>query len=378
MLQLSAKSAFQYLYNFPSPVMKLYDFAPLIKLDDIDIERSNIIIQEFFGSSRNCIFKIKFGTDRDGFILKQPNNLDKNFVQTIVNEASFYYFIKSIYPDYYDFGSFQHFDKDNNILVFKTDSTFSDSTIQMLIENEDMDIFIEGLANHMYQYHEVFLNNAIITNHLPVYKTPLLQEFMFQRILAEMDSFENRNLRLISNKLKINEASINAIAINFREGETLIHRDVRYSNVLINKSQNSAKLIDWEMAAVGDRYWDLADFCFHLLRYTVYDGNNRLDPGIDTGNLFNYVIKFMDKYYELIFSNDNSFKKSDFCKKVLQLFFIRMIENYRVGVLNNFWSDTNNLAEYRVIEFFWDLIEHENIEDDAYFTNYLKNKKGII
>lgn len=368
MLQLSAKSAFQYLYNFPSSIIKLDDFA---------IESSNIIIQEFFGNSRNCIFKIKLGIDRDGFILKQPNNLDKHFVQTITNEANFYYFLKSNYPDYDNFGSFKHFDKDNNILVFKTDPAFSDSTIKMLVDNEDMEVFKEGLASHMYNYHEKFLNHTSIADYLPVYKPPLLDEFMFQRILAEMDSFENRNLRLISSRLRKNKEAIKAIYQNFKERETLIHRDVRYSNVLVNKSANSAKLIDWEMAALGDRYWDLADFCFHLLRYTEYKGTNRLDPGIDRGNLFNYVIYFMDEYLSLIFNTESDFTKEVFCKKVLQLFFVRMVENYRVGVLNNLWSDDQNLAEYEVVDFFWDLIEHENINDEDFFTNYLKRKKNF-
>lgn len=363
---LTGKTAFQYLINSENTSINIGYEA---------IQNGSLKIIESFGLSRNCIFKVEYFDvlRKKLLVLKQPNNFEPNFVSSIRNEANFFRLLTelNIQNDLLDYDAL------NSILVFESESESEAVTTQVYQEEDKWIEFTDSVAVSLSDLHTAFhLSNKAHdyrTKYLPIFQPNLLTSEKRQALLRRISLFENKNLRDIGKRIEQLENEIQKIEDKWNRFETIIHRDIRYSNFIYNPNSKTYKLIDFELAAIGDSHWDLAEFIFHLIRKKESDINIEEDPYLIISNLYIISDLALMKYYDKIHKSSSTETKAQFYKRVLQLFAIRLIENFFIGVLNNLWEDSKiNLEHNRCLAFI-NLLE-DNKKDDFYL-NYFKNER---
>ena len=180
-----------------------------------------------------------------------------------------------------------------------------------------------------------------------------------------MGQCPDKSLRDLEQKIRGIENTLDTI--EWSSDESILHRDLKYQNLLLdNKSPElSLKLIDWEMAAIGDKDWDIANFCYPILKSIFRADRSLYDfAGWDEGIAANILINLINLYDKTK------------TKKILQFCAIQIIEYYILGILNNRFESKTIKVEYKRVKLFFSLLTQS---DDNYFDTYLtkiKNRYG--
>jgi thiamine kinase-like enzyme len=387
---LTAGTTFQYLINAKwqnlTKGKASNNYEPIIKFDSL--ENSSLTIKEYFKSSRNCVIKIEYSEDKKNksLILKQPNNEEKRYIDSINNEAIFYTLVEKnkIITD--RVGDFIYLDNENNVLLFKTDPDFHGVESDLLVDY-NYNNFIEEVALTVWKLHQVLeigdnkqrnSNYLQPSYYLPIFKPNLLIPEARNLLLNKMLSFPSKHLRDLVDRIINVDTNVETVLdeILWNDKDCIIHRDVKYQNFIsksIEKNKFELKLIDWELAAVGDRYWDLAEFCHFLLKSAVYDkGVCEIDHRLDDKNLYKIVLKFLELYFKN--ANNNQSPDNTFLKKILQLCAVRIIDNFISLIMAGVLVDTNADNEYKRVVVFIDLLYIKNHNSQDFHLNYLPKK----
>lgn len=83
---------------------------------------------------------------------------------------------------------------------------------------------------------------------------------------------------------------------------SLIHNDIKFQNLLINAepddhNDSTIKLVDWELADIGDPCWDVAAlFQSYLILWVMYETMNKQGQDFSLGRIQPYIRKFWEAY----------------------------------------------------------------------------------
>jgi thiamine kinase-like enzyme len=130
----------------------------------------------------------------------------------------------------------------------------------------------------------------------------------------------------------------------------LIHGDIKWINFLISENELDQKLIDWELADIGDPIWDVAGLLQSYITAWLFGFDNN-DPTsqILPKNMEGYHINkiqpsakaFLSKYLEL--QNLPESEHVSFYTKTIQLTAARIIQTSIEGVTHNSKIEANNM-----------------------------------
>lgn len=355
---LSGKTVYQYLIN-----------SNCIDLEfSVDVlQNGTFSVIENLNLSKNHTFRVNFELEdkQHSLFVKQPKKDSKISIEAVVNEYKFLYLAK--FRNFND--DLLDFDKENTILLTRSHPDFTGLTTDVYKTKDSYISFAESASKTLFNFHEKFKGDKASANYLSVFKPDLIQTEKRWKIVDEMWHFEDFKMRQIAQKIQNNELVFMSIGESWNNSETILHRDLKYSNFLINNKKISEyKLIDYELAAIGDRCWDISEFIFQLLRKKSSIGNIEEDPLWIRANLYSFSNHIILNYYDMT----SGFDKEQFFKKVLSLFVVRLIQSYVSSVFNNLWDDKKKNIEFKNINYFWNIIDNYfESEEPSYFTNYI-------
>jgi thiamine kinase-like enzyme len=359
---LSGKTVYHHLIN---STCKDLEFGVEV------LQNGTFSVMENLNLSKNHTFRVdfEFENKKHSLFLKQPKREIKSSMETVINEYKYLYFAqyKSFNNDLLDF------DKENVILITKSSPDFIGLTTDIYKTKNGYTHFAASASKILFDFHERFkAEKKDSLYYLSVYKPELIQTDRRRKMTEAMWSVEDFKIRQIAEKIEIAELIFESIGNLWYNDETIIHRDLKYSNFLVNnnKDPKEYKLVDYELAAIGDRCWDLSEFIFQLLRKKSSKGNIEEDPQWIRSNLYDFSNLIVLNYYNMTSGLD----KEQFFKKVLSFFVVRLIQSYVSSVFSNLWDDNKKTIEFNNIIYFWNIIDnHFETESADYFTNYMKN-----
>lgn len=350
---LTGYSVFQYIINHPKETINIgYD----------SLRDGRLEINEYFNSSRNNIFKVIL-KDKV-LIIKQPDNSEKNYTETIENEANFYSFLQKENILLDSVGNFKHFDFENKVLIQESSLAYDSIESDTLTNEDKITKFIEGATEILSQIHKQFNNNDKLISYFNSFKPTLLDRYKRKLLLEDMRKSQNKSLRDLASKIKSIENIIESI--EWVDNETIIHCDIRYQNFIYNSSKLKFKLIDWEMTATGDSCWDIVTFCSIIFKSTAPIGPNSLNTHLTPKNAYKIIKRVIEEYYKKRYPDQGS-PPASYLKKVLQLCEINLMETYINTILNR-GIDEN----YFVVKKFAELLD--NSDSDSFYLTFLNNK----
>ncbi|RFS15358.1 phosphotransferase [Emticicia sp. C21] len=350
---ITGYSVFQYIINHPNRDTNI-GYSSL--------KDGKLKIREHFKTSRNNVFKVQ--SPQKTLILKQPHNTDKRFLKTIKNEADFYTFLKEKSIFLSSVGDFNYFDTANNILIFETNADYEAIESSIFLNLNNSFFYIDKFAETLFNIHNELQNHsAYLTSYFHVFKPKLLIRDERNLLLERIKKLESKSLRDIADKIESIENILDAI--KWKDYETIIHCDAKYQNFIFNPFLRTSnfKLIDWEMAAIGDSDWDVAVFCSIFLKDTKIKGNSLINPNLTISASLQIIKRLITTYYHQKFSTKLP-PDTPYLKKILQLAVINIIENHIVKILIN-----GNQEDHQVVFDLVDLIERNN--DENFYLNYL-------
>jgi serine/threonine protein kinase len=216
--------------------------------------------------SRNNNFIINKEFEENKYFIKQVKANDLEKIETLRTEAGCYQLANADahYKVLKDFlPAFHYYDPLNNVLVIeqvKDALSMHDFYFQFgSFENNLPQLLADTLAS----YHTV-VNRQMQS--FPHFRQ--LKPWVFTLVTAPpawpagpQPSVEHQILQLIFKNAEFVQL-LRQLETEWQPG-TLIHNDVKFNNFLLNydyksKKINSIKLIDWELADMGDPLWDVA------------------------------------------------------------------------------------------------------------------------
>jgi len=226
----------------------------------------------------NLIFEID---GKDGYFIKQNKIFERDFISSIQVEAQVYRMfsfteelhIKDLVP------SFVYYDGNKNTLITRYEKNATN--FQSFI-NARQSANWKNIAQRQGDILACLHWKTALPhlNNFPLIKKK--KPWAFE--LAENNSqYTPRNEigRQIIQILKDNKNYIAAVRNLFSDYNTthLIHSDIKFSNFLLNSSNSSAplKLIDWEIASIGDPAWDLAGIWQSYIWQIFYAANTVME-----------------------------------------------------------------------------------------------------
>jgi thiamine kinase-like enzyme len=216
--------------------------------------------------SRNNNFIINKEFDENKYFIKQVKANDLEKIETLRTEAACYQLantdahykvLKGFLP------AFHYYDSLNNVLIIeqvKDAFSIHDFYFQM---GEFKTNLPELLADTLASYHTA-VNQQL--QQFPHFRQ--IKPWVFTLATAPpvwpyspQPSVEQQIIQLIFKNVEFVQL-LRQLETEWQPG-TLIHNDVKFNNFLLNydyenKKINSVKLIDWELADIGDPLWDAA------------------------------------------------------------------------------------------------------------------------
>ncbi len=342
MKTLSGKTVYQHLINSDCENL---NFGVEV------IHNGSFTVTENLNLSKNHTFRVRYNlaNTRYSLFIKQPKKDTKMSIEAIENE---YNFFKLAHLIHYN-SDLIDFDKENTILLLLSNPNFISLTTNIYKTYDGYVGFASSASKILFDFHEKFkLKNirklSIKTfAYLSAYKPEFLEVRKRWKITAEMWSFEDFKTREIAHKIEQAELFFDSVSSSWKKSETVIHRDLKYSNFIINDTNsNEFQLIDYELAAIGDRCWDVSEFIFQLLRKQSSPDNIEEDPEWILSMLYDFSDLLVSNYYIHL-----NVQKESFYKKILSFFIIRLIQSYVSSVLSNLWDDKKKDMEYNNIIF---------------------------
>jgi hypothetical protein len=195
-------------------------------------------------------------------VVKQPRSLQPGF-QQLRNEATIYWLAKHEEP-FRSLGSFipdyVFYDEQGDVLVVESADgyihinrfDYSPAESQRCLEN------VAALLSRVHQ---------ITPAGIPRPETLALLSRQPPDVLFMLDDGDGRRQYYASRapelmerifRMPLLQEILLPLKSSWRAG-TLIHRDIRLGNLLVNqRDPDDCMLIDWDLAAIGDPLWDLA------------------------------------------------------------------------------------------------------------------------
>lgn len=280
-------------------------------------------------SSRNRIIVIKNERfNGDNFLLKQPIVFNIENINLIRKEYLFYDKITTDQLHKY-LPLHLGFDENNGILFRQwiKNSNNLDKYLQEVDQAEEQRI-ISHLGTCLADFH---LNLVKRLDTVKIYGS-LFETFPPSLLLmykSEQKPFyewtTSNQLKLYNSYLSIPENSslvsaLRNLATSWNKSViTIIHADIKPSNIIIENKQN-IYIIDWEMAMSGDAAWDVASLLYYYVKrfFKHYQFVTSLA-----------TIKYQFQHFWFEYSSNNYLTNSDdFKNRVIGYTGVKIIDNY--------------------------------------------------
>ena len=228
--------------------------------------------------SRNNNFVINRDfPDQSQYFIKQVKALDKEKTDTLRIEATCYWLanndadyqaLKVFLPKYYDF------DYLNHILIIENLSDCI-SLHEYFLQKQDISLAIaQQQAEVLASYHGALSDKIQQSQSMKLFAKGKPWVFRiasqdYTQWMTTTPKAEQQTMQLILG----NKEFLGLIQSleNTWQTKSLVHNDIKFTNFLINKSvfeeqKAQIRLIDWELADIGDPCWDIAAmFCSYLM-----------------------------------------------------------------------------------------------------------------
>lgn len=284
--------------------------------------------------SRNCIFKIEH-QQTNGLFIKQLLNQDTTNSYLMQKDATSHYLIhqSDLYketatyiPKYYGY------DPNHNILVteyFKGTKNLHEVTY---IEKQLSTKYAEKMAAILASFHFDIRSHLDEITSLQFYTKQLPWILNIGNIHNADPKGTNNSVILELHKHPELLKKIDTVASTW-DAYSLIHGDVKWMNFIVMPNQEDVKLIDWEIADVGDPLWDVAGvFQSYLSSWVLSFNNQNVQQHIqyqgqeflNLENILSIIKHFWDTYAALQeFTKED---KEDKLLKTLSYMAVRMVQ----------------------------------------------------
>ena len=205
--------------------------------------------------SRNCIFIIELDGQTDLFV-KQLVALDKSNVYFMQKDATFYHLVHQ--TDYFKYlapaiPKYFGYDPKTQVLVLEY---YPNSINFMEFYHEQQGKVSDSMEKLSYYFTE--LHRDVIED---VKEHTGLQ--FYNRLIPWVLRLNDRlkpSKSLVIRTLLEDEGLMYLVEQLKRDWniKTLVHADVKLANILAIRETHELKIIDWEMAIIGDPLWDIA------------------------------------------------------------------------------------------------------------------------
>jgi Phosphotransferase enzyme family len=214
--------------------------------------------------SRNRNFIVNRDYD-NAYFIKHIRTLDVEHVNTLQTEATCYWLAnnEAQYSSLKDFMPTYHsFDYNNNILIIGfergkiTLNDYYDRTRKMPIAVAQR---IGSILNAYHGHVSELLTNSSSARFFKKGRPWVFSIASNQNRLPSPQTPEGQIFTLINSNPKYKE--LIAVHENTWENKSLVHSDIKFTNFLIDHSNDDTpniKLVDWELADIGDPCWDVA------------------------------------------------------------------------------------------------------------------------
>ncbi len=225
---------------------------PLLFIKESEITSKN------YTYSLGKIIDDKF--ERELFI-KQSKNFNSDSLLSLNTENEVYDHLKNNTGVFPFLVEKIHFDIHKNLLILKYYNIKEENFLSTYTPNSSASL-AQKLSTILAEFHSALLLEVDKENPYFLQVKPRIL------YLTKDELINNENIRKINSTIKItsnlrskrNVDMLNSVlphlsAIEFKQ-DTVIHNDIRIENFL--KNESDIKLIDWELACWGDKYWDMA------------------------------------------------------------------------------------------------------------------------
>lgn len=230
--------------------------------------------------TRNKIFKI-IRKNKKGLFIKQLNSFDINNAYVIQKDATCQWLIKNN-PSFAKLSAYVPeylgFDPEKQVLVTEYFAN-AHSFRQFFFQGNFPEPIFETLTDILSAYHFQILtemNSDRAIDFFPRQVPWILR--ISEMTVAEIQVLysQSPNSNPILDSLLANNA-VKGLLATLKDGwkcTSLIHGDLKWDNLLIlAEDNNSIKLIDWEIADVGDPMWDVAGIFQSFIADTIQYSN---------------------------------------------------------------------------------------------------------
>ncbi|WP_299888734.1 aminoglycoside phosphotransferase family protein [uncultured Lacinutrix sp.] len=316
-------------------------------VDASEVIKGNYLIQPV--RTRNNIMKIVIGPNNSLFIKQMASDLKtNNLFEREINTYHLFKENKSLALMSKYVPPLIHCDKENNIMV--TELFYGAKSLHdyyMNTKKFDLNL-AEEQAKILSTYHVSYnkLNNF---DKLPKNLPWILQ--LDKHKAHEFFVGNKASTAVISLIKENNQLQETLIGLAKKWQFThLIHGDVKWVNFLISKDEQSQKLIDWELADIGDPIWDIAGLLQSYITAWLFgfDNNDPFNQSLPK-DMEPYDIKhmkpsakaFLFKYLEL--QNYPRESYNAFFIKTMQLTAARIIQTSVEGTTYSLKVEANNI-----------------------------------
>jgi thiamine kinase-like enzyme len=222
--------------------------------------------------TRNQIFTVEAENLQEAYFIKQPICFTNDRLETIITEARVYKILNKIDPLAKLVPKLIEFDKINYLLITLLMKDMSPLSSSMMKANGSNSAIIAHNFGKILKLFHTELPAAIITCDINycrffLFRKPFLLSLsrneMYRLQFSELDA-QNK----FAKKLYSYYSTIEGISDSW-EKAVLIHGDIKYNNFMID-SNNDLRIVDWEMADIGDPLWDLAGIWSSYIRISEY------------------------------------------------------------------------------------------------------------
>jgi thiamine kinase-like enzyme len=237
--------------------------------------------------TRNNIFKVLSRTGRNLFI-KQVSNFDAHALSILKREAMAYRFI-SMHPEYAALAAMIptliDYDKDRHVLAVSYFPEHSSVHEYFFLKQQVLPAFAAKQAEIMASFH--FPVNAGADISAFPKTIPWILQLEQQGHHIPQTNSKNDLVGMIRGNAEL-MSMVNALRNEWQQ-TTFIHGDIKWTNFITPKTSTDAsamKLVDWEIADLGDPWWDVAGLLQSFLSTWLFGFDNlnatqhRLQPNM--------------------------------------------------------------------------------------------------
>lgn len=214
--------------------------------------------------SRNSNFIIN-KKYKNSYFVKQVASHSADKIATLKIEATIYWLLKN--DEYFGkltniLPTFFEYDYINHILIIEFLDEYKPISPEILIASKDFKL-IRSVVKGLGAYH-AFRDDFFKQKSKMLFKEEkpwIFNYFLNETNLSLKSSLNNADHQMF-HLINENKRYLNSLkdASQLWEANCLIHGDLKFTNILFNDKTDHEiiKLIDWELAIVGDYTWDIA------------------------------------------------------------------------------------------------------------------------